>query len=158
MEDFKISEMGFKNWFCSPLFNKKKWFLFMIIASFIGVVLGLIMAGVLYGLQKDKDPNLTYQASLNCVIIPALYTGVAIVFLWVANIRFVGMFPIELLILSAIFISGLFSTISSKNASLVFIGIGVIFLYLVSKVFVPPAICAIGACLGKFFGWISKLF
>jgi len=143
MEELNFKQMGFKVWMSSPLFNKKKWFYFIVIAITIGVIIGLIFASILFGIQEKKDPNMTFQNALNAVIVPSLYTGVTIVLLIVAYIRFKGKFPFELLILSVVFLTGLFSTISTKSAAQVFIGIGIIFLYLGGKELIPIIVRAI---------------
>lgn len=138
---------GFKNWFISKEFSKKKWFFFFILAITLGVIIALIVAGMVFGIRKEKDKNLTYQKALNLVIMPSLFTAVTIIFLIIARIRFSNCFPMELLILSTIILTGIFSTVSTKNAGLVFIGLGIVFLYLGGQVLLPIIWC----CLCKLY-------
>jgi len=139
MENLSFAELGIKGWITSPLFNKKKWFFFIVLSILIGIVIALILAAIIYGVRKKKDKNITYGKALASIIMPSLFTGVAIIFLWIVNIRFVGNFPIELLVLSAILVSGFFSTVKTKNAGLVFIGITIVVVYLFLYVYAPIA-------------------
>ncbi len=137
----------FKNWVLDPIFSKKKWFAFISFSIVLGVILALILGGLVFGFRHKHDEVITYQMALNSVIMPCLMTGVTITILLIMKIRFKQCLPFELLILSAIFVSGLFSTISTKNAGLVFLGIFIVFIYLAGQVFIPIAWCCIKSLL-----------
>jgi len=118
-----------ENWLTNSKFNFWKWLVFMIFAFVIGIVLACVLAGVLYGLRKEKDKEINFVNSLNSLIMPCLFTGVAIVFVIVSAMRY-KCIPVELLVLSALFIAGFFSSINNKLPALFFIIFGIIIFYL----------------------------
>jgi len=132
-----------QNWLTSPNFNFLKWFVFFLFAVVSGVIVALILAGIIYGMRKKQDENMTYSKALQSIIMPSVFTGVTIVFVVVAKMRFPGCYPYELLILSAIIISGVFSTIQSKNPATFFLGLIAVFLYLGAKSGIPFLTCNI---------------
>lgn len=104
------------------------WFLLFLLSLSTGIILASLLSSFLLITEKKKE---NFKIIMKNIIGPCLLTGLAIGFIIVLSKD--SKSPIELLILAAIFCSGLLSIFPTKQIILFFISLFLIILYLLSK-------------------------
>jgi len=128
------------SWLTDQNFSFFKWLVFFILAILFGFTIALIVSSIILLISFIRNKNKDEKKDMGnhfiniffYVLSPSLVTGAVIVILWTAGIRYPG-FPLELLIGSAILITGLFLSISDKNAISFFVCLAIIITILVLR-------------------------
>ena len=90
-----------------------KRFLYTLFSLAIGICLAGILAVLVWVSRKKQDKNITYKQCFFKLIYPSMFACIAICFLVIIKIQYVS--PVQLLLLSCIIASAIFSGIQTKN-------------------------------------------
>ena len=114
--------------------NYKPWLAIFFISILCGVVFALLLAGIIYGVRvKDPNNTLTYKTAIGSTIMPGIYIGLASGLLFILSNKYKYKDQLELIILSAILLSGILASIGTSIPWQSLIGIGTIVIYVFIK-------------------------
>ena len=131
--------------------NSYNWIIIFTICLVIGVGFGCTFGAIVHAIRKKKDENATFINCTSSLILPSIMFCMAIGFIIAIIIQY--QFPIELLILSTLIVTGLFSSIETKNAWPFFILLGIVVIYLPAK---PASVWLYDNTIQKFIKWLHK--
>ena len=109
-----------------------RWIGIFFIGLIIGVVVGLALAGILYGIRaNDPDNKLTFQKAVEKTILSGIYFGFTCSLLYVLSKKY-G-YNLELIIMSAILLAGILASIGTSIPWQSLIGIGIVVIYVIVR-------------------------
>ena len=109
--------------------GNKYRFLYLLFSIAVGICLAGVLGLIIWLSRKNKDKNITYKQCFYKLIYPSIFTCIAICFLVILKMQYVS--PVQLLIISAIFCSAIFSSIETKNF-LVFLCLFILILLIIA--------------------------
>lgn len=99
-----------------------------IIGITIGIVVAMALAGIIYGIRaKEPDNKLTFQKAVEKTILCGIYFGITCGLLYILSKNY-G-YNLELIIMSAILLSGILASIGTGIPWQSLIGIGIVAIY-----------------------------
>jgi len=99
----------------------------------MGVVIAIIVTIFLTGVNLKNEPDgenkfkRVFTLTLNVILIPGIMTGIAILFLIILKVRFDS--PVELIILSSIFATGLVASGAAKDGIIFLVCYAIVIFY-----------------------------
>lgn len=90
-----------------------KRFLYILFSIALGICLAGILGVFVWLSRRKKDKNITYKQCFTKLIYPSIFFCIALSFLVIVKMQYVS--PVQLLLISAIIISAIFSSIEAKN-------------------------------------------
>jgi hypothetical protein len=109
-----------------------RWIGIFFVGLIIGVAVGLALAGILYGIRvNDPENKLTFQKAVEKTILSGIYFGFTCSLLYVLSKKY-G-YNLELIIMSAILLAGILSSIGTSIPWQSLIGIGIVGIYVVGR-------------------------
>ncbi len=109
-----------------------KWIGIFFISIIVGVAVGIALAGIIYGIRvKNPDNNLTFKKAVEKTILCGIYFGITCGLLYVLAKKY-G-YNLELLIMSAILLAGILSSIGTSIPWQSLVGIGIVVIFVIIK-------------------------
>ncbi len=89
-----------------------RWIGIFFVGLLVGVAVGLVLAGILYGIRaNDPENKMTFQQAVEKTILSGIYFGMTCSLLYVLAKKYE--YNLELLILSAILLAGILASIGT---------------------------------------------
>lgn len=105
-----------------------RWIGIFFVGLLVGVAVGLVLAGILYGIRaNDPENKMTFQQAVEKTILSGIYFGMTCSLLYVLAKKYE--YNLELLIMSAILLAGILASIGTAIPWQSLIGIGIVLIY-----------------------------